>query len=420
MGDFLRDIVARNRSGEPTAAVCVCSAHPDVLRAALNWAERGNRPIVIEATSNQVNQDGGYTGKTPAGFAADLYGLADRLGVDRGRIVLGGDHLGPQAWSGKAADAAMAKARELVGAYARAGFSKIHLDCSMGCAGEASHAGDTLAALRTADLARECEAEMGDGRALYVIGTEVPPPGGALADDRGDIPATTPEAAQATLDAHGAAFDEAGLGGLRDRVAGLVVQPGVEFSPTRVHHLPPGRDPGLREVMMGWPDLCLEAHSTDYQRPGAFSRLAELGFAFQKVGPALTFAYRQAVYSLDGALRLDGRGTGLADAMEGLMLDEPAHWKGHYPAGDINALHQGLSDRIRYYWPHPRAKGAVSALLEVCNEAPPTAEALARSFPAEHLDRADGLAGSVAQRLIDSAIELALDPYDLAGIRHPG
>ena len=123
MSKVLTDIVARNRAGARTAIPSICSAQPDVLRASMKWAERKDRPIVIEATSNQVNQDGGYTGKTPVDFVADINALAAECGVDRDRITLGGDHLGPQAWRKLPAGAAMDKARVLVDAYVSAGFA---------------------------------------------------------------------------------------------------------------------------------------------------------------------------------------------------------------------------------------------------------------------------------------------------------
>ncbi len=92
--------------------------------------------MLIEATSNQVNQFGGYTGMTPADFREFVFTIADKVGFARERIILGGDHLGPNCWQQENADAAMEKSVELVKEYVRAGFSKIHLDASMSCAGD--------------------------------------------------------------------------------------------------------------------------------------------------------------------------------------------------------------------------------------------------------------------------------------------
>ncbi|MFY0616130.1 class II D-tagatose-bisphosphate aldolase non-catalytic subunit [Shimia sp.] len=403
MTDTLRKIISQNRAGTPVAIPSVCSAHPDVLRASLTFAQRRDRHIVIESTSNQVNQDGGYTGITPEGFIRYVHDIADRANVDRDRIIFGGDHLGPQAWRNLPAEAAMEKARVLVRDYVRAGFGKIHLDCSEGCAGETAQLTDSETAARSADLAKVCAQE--SDRLLFVVGTEVPPPGGARADEDDDIPPTDAAAAAATLKTHIDTF-----GDLAPLIGGLVVQPGVEFGPTDVHHLPMSRDPGFLRALVDHPTVCLEAHSTDYQRPRAFKRLAELGFAFQKVGPALTFAYRQAAYSLD-ALR---QPTGVLRAtMEELMLSNPKSWQGHYH-GDTKCVyrqrHFGLADRIRYYWPQPKAQAAVARLMadtpNVLNEA-----SVRAAFGTTTLERAEELSGSHAQRLIDAQIELALEPY---------
>ena len=413
MSEILLDIVSRNRAGETAAIPSVCSAQPDVLRASLRWAQRKDRPIVIEATSNQVNQDGGYTGKTPIDFVNDIRAMATGNRIDQERIVLGGDHLGPQAWRNLPAEEAMKKAEVLVADYVTAGFGKIHLDCSEGCKGEPAQLPDETTADRTARLASVCENASTNQDILYVIGTEVPPPGGARVDESGDIPATTPEVAADTLAAHDRAFAAIGLDSIKARIAGLVVQPGVEFSPTQVHHMPPDRDPELAQVLGNWPNLCLEAHSTDYQKPEIFSRLAELGFAFQKVGPALTFAYRQALYSLDTALSISGQGVGLSDIMEDIMVSDPKYWTGHYEKENRTARHVGLADRIRYYWPHPKAAAAVNALRTQAGQSKLPDPLLWQVFAPEVLERAESLQGEQVQRLIDAQIELALDPYEI-------
>jgi len=409
MTEALRNIIAQNRAGDRVAIVSVCSAQPDVLRASIAMAQRLDRQIVIEATSNQVNQDGGYTGITPSEFIEYVHGLADDVAADRERIIFGGDHLGPQAWRRLNAKAAMAKAEVLVRDYVAAGFHKIHLDCSEGCAGDPAQLGDDVTAMRSAQLARVC-CDAGDDL-LFVVGTEVPPPGGARMDEYGDIPPTKPDAARATLLAHDAAF-----GDMATLIGGLVVQPGVEFSPTAVHPMPMERDPHLLDALRDHPHVCLEAHSTDYQDSAVFPRLADLGFAFQKVGPALTFVYREAIYALD---RLREPTGGLQAVMEKVMQTDPAEWQGHY-SGDAAALYQqrhfGLADRIRYYWPHADAQAAVADLKQSFSNTIPDAS-LSKVFSADILTRAEILNGSQVQRLIDAQIEMALQPYFFEEIR---
>ena len=64
----LQQLVERHRAGEHVGITSVCSAHPLVLRAALEHAAQTGTVVLIEATSNQVDQDGGYTGMRPADF----------------------------------------------------------------------------------------------------------------------------------------------------------------------------------------------------------------------------------------------------------------------------------------------------------------------------------------------------------------
>jgi D-tagatose-1,6-bisphosphate aldolase subunit GatZ/KbaZ len=413
----LRNIIARNRAGEICAIPSVCSAHPEVLRASLLLAEELNQPVVIEATSNQVNQDGGYTGMRPADFIAFVYDIADKAEVSHTRIAFGGDHLGPQVWRKGPAELAMAKARVMVAEYVRAGFTKIHLDCSEGCMGEPAQLGDAQAASRAADLAAAALAASDRPDSLmFVIGTEVPPPGGARADEHGDIAPTTPAAATATLAAHFKAFGDAGLAEALSQVIGLVVQPGVEFSPMQVHHLPMQRDPRLLNVLADWPGVCLEAHSTDYQNPKVFPRLAELGFAFQKVGPALTFAYRRAMYALE-TLRQTANWANtepLFEVMERIMLADPSYWQGHYhgTSGDLRVeRHFGLADRIRYYWPQSQA--AVAALLADMGRHDLPEPMLTQVFSTEVISRARALGGPLAEALVLAQIQITLMPYFL-------
>lgn len=415
----LRQIIARSRAGEAIAIPSVCTAHPDALEASLTLAETLDQPIVVEATSNQVNQDGGYTGLRPADFISFVKAIAANAQVKHERILFGGDHLGPQAWRKLPAEQAMEKAQRMLADYVAAGFTKIHLDCSEGCAGEPAQLPDEITATRSAALAATALKHAPAPNALlFVIGTEVPPPGGARTKDHGDIPPTTPDSAKTTLDAHRDAFTAAQIP--LDLIGGLVVQPGVEFSPMEVHHLPLTREPGLLRALADWPGTCLEAHSTDYQHPAAYPRLAELGFAFQKVGPALTFAWREALYALDTIRAQTGRATGpsLPDTMEEVMLANPAHWQAHVHGPDQRLQrHFGLADRIRYHWPDPKAQEAVRRLLtDLADQGLPDPLLLAH-FCADEIAFARESRHPLPRALALARVQTALRPYFFTGPR---
>ncbi|MEZ5803726.1 MAG: class II D-tagatose-bisphosphate aldolase, non-catalytic subunit [Rhizobiaceae bacterium] len=422
----LRDIVERNRSGAAVALPSVCSSHPDVIAAAALLARRHEQPLLVEATSNQVNQFGGYTGMKADDFIGFVANICARAGLPRERVIFGGDHLGPQAWRDQDAETAMAHAADLVRSFVEAGFTKIHLDCSEGCRGEDAQVSDAVSAERTARLAAVCEqyAPARDDIS-YIVGTEVPPPGGARASDgaHGIVP-TSPESARTTLDAQQRAIESVASSEAWGRVVGLVVQPGLEFSGDHIDHFNPGSPDRLSPILADYPGLCFEAHSTDYQQPQVFPELARRHFAILKVGPALTFAYRQAVYALDHVRNWyeapKGRAP-LADTMEALMLAAPANWERHYhgTAEDVRRLrHFGYADRIRYYWSRPEAEAAVRDLIASLEERRLLVPMLEQYFPQDVIARAEGLAEympSWPRALILATVQEALLPYFKVG-----
>ena len=101
----------------------VCSAHPWVIRASVQQAIQDGSPLLVEATSNQVNQMGGYTGMQPQDFKAMVLGIASEEGLPVERVILGGDHLGPNPWQNKPATEAMELAKAMIAGYAAAGFT---------------------------------------------------------------------------------------------------------------------------------------------------------------------------------------------------------------------------------------------------------------------------------------------------------
>lgn len=372
MSSYLGNVVDRQKAGEAVGVPSVCSAHPLVLEAAVLQALEAGTSLLVEATSNQVDQFGGYTGMQPADFRDLVHEIADRSGLARSRVVLGGDHLGPNTWRQLGAETAMERADALVEAYVAAGFVKIHLDCSMSCAGDPSPLTDDLVAERAARLARVAEdtavREHGASSLLYVVGTEVPVPGGAHETIAALLP-TSRDAARATIARHQSAFEAAGLGSAWDRVVGLVVQPGVEFDHAQVVDYQHDRTAELRAVVDDHRHLVFEAHSTDYQTVERLTELVEDHWAILKVGPGLTFALREALFALaaieDELVDLGDR-SNLVAVIERRMLDDPRWWQGYYDGDDRAqrlARRYSYSDRVRYYWPDSEISRAQSTLL---------------------------------------------------------
>jgi D-tagatose-1,6-bisphosphate aldolase subunit GatZ/KbaZ len=415
-------IIAEHKAGRGVGVTSACSAHPIVIEAALRQARRDGGVALIEATSNQVNQDGGYTGMRPADFARFVFGIAGRLGIAREQVMLGGDHLGPNCWQQSGADAAMLNSEQLIGDYVAAGFRKIHLDCSMSCADDPSPLSDALVAARAARLCRIAEQtwrRVGGDAPVYVVGTEVPIPGGAQ-HALAELTPTGAAAASATIEAHREAFASAGLEQAWPRVVGLVVQPGVEFDNYNVIDFQPQRAGELAAVVESHPQMVYEAHSTDYQTPANLRALVLRHFAILKVGPGLTFAMREALWALD---QIEREWLGLEhcsrlrETMLRAMAETPKFWNKHYHTeGAQLALDQqySLSDRIRYYWPVPAVEAALHRLLANLDAKPPPLTLLAQYLPFQYQALRDGSLHAGARELVRHHVERVLQQYSAA------
>jgi len=423
---LIRNLIDRHKEGETIGVTSVCSAHPLVIEATFAHALRHDAPLVlIEATSNQVNQDGGYTGMVPADFRAFVEGIAARTGFPLDRLALGGDHLGPNAWTALPAEEAMAKAAIMVADYVRAGFRKIHLDCSMSCADDPVPLPERTIAERAARLCRAAEdAYEGDpaDAPVYVIGTEVPVPGGA-AEDLDTLAVTTPEAALATLDMHRALFRESGLESAWGRVIATVVQPGVEFDHMKVVDYRPEAATALSAAIAPVAHIVFEAHSTDYQTAPALAALVRDHFAILKVGPGVTFALREALWALDAIERetVDAAGRAkLRDVAIARMKAEPGHWRRYYhetgAALDLQ-LQYSLSDRIRYYWPDAEIAAAQARLFANLRDHPAPLPLLSQHLPVAYAAVRAGQATLDPTDLVVAHIGATLDAYH--GACHP-
>jgi len=268
MSSVLHQYLAKQRNGVSSGIYSVCSAHPWVIRAAAEEAVSTESLLLVEAISNQDNQIGGYTGMRPHSFRKLVEKHVHRAGLPLSSLILGGDHLGPNPWRSLPAAEAMKNASVLVAEYVRAGFTKIHLDASMSCNGDPAQLSDETVADRALELCQSAEAARSSrdvaNAPLYVIGTEVPTPGGA-AHSLEELRITTPSAAQQTLEVHKRAFNRMGMTDVWSRVIALVVQPGVEFDHNSVIGYDPKRSALLCEWRKTQPDaIVFEAHSTDY------------------------------------------------------------------------------------------------------------------------------------------------------------
>ena len=420
MSSLLQQHLAKQRHGIPAGIYSVCSAHPWVIRAAAEQAVQDGSLLLVEATSNQVNQFGGYTGMRPAAFREFVLEHIRIAGLDEAKLVLGGDHLGPNPWRKLPAVEAMAHAETMVAEYVAAGFTKIHLDASMACGDDLTHPSDELVAQRAALLCKVAETvHVAGDRPVYVIGTEVPVPGGATHSVH-DLPATSTESAAHTLAVHKRVFEEQ-LPGVWDRIIALVVQPGVEFDHDAVVNYDSAKAAQLAAWLRTQPEaIVFEAHSTDYQLPAAYLHLVRDGFAVLKVGPAVTFAMREALEALeDIESQLIGAAqrSQLSEVLERTMLSEPENWLPYYAgtAEQQKLLRRySYSDRVRYYWGRPQVVAAVDRLVKNLSSVTIPESMLSRYLPVQYLRLREKLIEGDPESLIVDHIRDVLRDYAAA------
>lgn len=392
-----------------------CTANEDVLRALLEEFRETDTPLLIEATNNQVNQSGGYTGFTASAFAGHVHRLAAECGFDPRRLVLGGDHLGPNPWAHRPATEAMSQACTMVAGYAAAGFRKIHLDASMRCADDGSLE-DTSIAERAARLCVSSEGAATGAPPVYVIGTEVPPPGGSGDEDDEVLTVSRGADIQATIEAHREAFQRHGIASAWERVVAVVVQPGVEFGNHVVTAFDPDKAASLSAALRPYPGLSFEAHSSDYQSPASLAGLVEAGFTFLKVGPALTFAFREAVVSLthlEPYLVPPAKRSSLLEVIREEMHTEPRYWEPYYHHSAELPYEQlfSLSDRIRYYWALPRVRKALQRLFSNVEAAADRWPLLHQYFPDIDLNRIRSSGRPLARELVRARVAHVVRQY---------
>jgi len=415
--DFVKDF-KKNKTG----IYSVCSSDEQVLSASIEQAAADGSPLLVEATCNQVNQYGGYTGMKPADYRDYVYSLACNAGFDCNQIILGGDHLGTQPFKDLNSSEAMEKALDMVKLYADAGFTKLHLDASVRCEDDRELSIDEfeiLACERVAEMAQIAGKSSNAENISYIIGTEVPTPGGCQEDEE-NLKPTSAEEAEKTLELSRMSFMKRDLQREWEKVCALVVQPGVEFSDSLVHQYDRTSAGSLSSCLKNVPEIVFEAHSTDYQTDLALQQLVEDGFSILKVGPALTYAKHQAVFALgriEKELIQPDRCSEIDEVIEQIMTSNPGNWISHYHGNSRElklARKYSYSDRLRYYWPDKDILSAMSILITNLSEVKIPHTLLYEYMPMQYWYVRKGFVKAKPLDLINHHIQLELKRYSIA------
>ena len=421
----LRELVRQQKKQIPKGICSICSSHPYVIEASIEKAIAEDTYVLIESTANQVNQFGGYTGMMPHSFANYVKEIAIRKGLNKDRLILGGDHLGPLVWKNETEDSAMGKAEELIAQYIEAGFSKIHIDTSMRLGSDSKDRKLNIKtiALRAAKLYSVAEKTFEEVknkvsyRPVYVIGSEVPVPGGALGNE--DLKVTKVTDLKDALDCFRETFTEKISSSAMENVIAVVVQPGVEFGEGFIHEYSREAAQELSTYIKSESDFVFEGHSTDYQRATLLRQMVEDGIAILKVGPALTFALRECLYALEYIERVmfgfrdSTKLSAFSEILEKVMLENPIHWEKHYHGSrdDIKiARKYSLLDRCRYYLGNREVMESVKRLIRNLETVEIPFTLLSQYLPQQYVkireDALENTVGSIIKDKVRSVIDI--------------
>lgn len=431
MENKLKKIIKMQKEGNHVGIYSACSANEFVVRAVLEKSYRDHEPALIESTANQCDQFGGYTGMTPSDFKQFVLAIADSIGLDREQIYLGGDHLGPLTWTHLDEIEAMKNAKDLIEAYVSAGFTKIHIDTSMKLASDDPNVrlSDEIIAKRGAYLAKVSEdayqallkKDANAIRPVYIVGSEVPIPGGIQGDGAG-MEVTRVKDFKATYAAFEKAFKDEGLETTWEDVIGVVVQPGIEEKDAGCTEYDRAKAKELMASLKDYPNIVFEGHSSDYQTKIKLKELVEDGVGILKVGPGLTFMAREALFALahieeELFYGTDVKTSNFINILDEVMLAHPEKWDKYYTGNDNERRLKrkySFSDRSRYYMPYEKVKEAIDCLLKNLREKGIPLNLLSQFMPMQYTKVREGALENDPEALIKDRIQYCLEEYTYA------
>ena len=428
----LRLIVQEQKLGKPSGVYSVCSANSYVIEAAILQGVQDGSMVLIESTCNQVNQFGGYTGMTPEDFNQFVCSTGKRLGLPPENLILGGDHLGPYPFRKEGFDAAMAKTGDMIEAFVRAGCGKLHLDTSYRLADDSGAADSALdppvVAERCAMLCAVAEKTFADccktdscvTPPVYVIGTEVPAPGGSEKTEPYEN-ITAAQDLKETIELSKEAFLKHRIEDAWDRVIAVVVDPGVEHGDQTILEYNREKTRHLTDAIRRYEGYVYEAHTTDYQTAHHLKQMVEDSFAILKTGQSQTNAAKEAVFMLNSmeeellSSRSSMKPSQFKEILDRAMLLKPEYWQGYYEEQAPSFQRRySFFDRQRYYWSEQSVSESLELLLSNLRTVGIPLSLLSQYLPEQYRKVREGIISRDPEDLIRDRIMDHLREYAYA------
>jgi D-tagatose-1,6-bisphosphate aldolase subunit GatZ/KbaZ len=106
-------------------------------------------------------------------------------------------------------------------------------------------------------------------------------------------------------------------------------------------------------------------------------------------------------------------GSNFKDIVLATMRAEPDYWRKYYHDKARERFDQqySLSDRIRYYWPHPAIQAAQARLLANLERTTPPLTLLSQYLPAQYEAVREGRLSNVPRELLKEGVARVLRQY---------
>ena len=319
-----------------------CSSNFDVLKSIMIFAKYQNFPVLIESTSNQVNQYGGYSGLKPFQFEKKIRRLAKFIKLNNKSLMIGGDHLGPLPWKDLDEATAMKNSKKLVKDCLKAKYEKIHIDTAIICRGEKKI--DRHTVIQRCDEILSVFSKKDFDNVFLVIGTEVPFAGGGHAIKSSP---TTFESIKEEIDLYSTILK-------KKKKFALVIEPGIGFGNFSVIQAKL-KNFGKRLIFSKKNNFVYEAHSSDYQKISSLKKLVKNNFKFLKIGPELTYFYAKSIFKMEEFEKkiYKNNFSNIKNIILKEMKNNNSYWIDYYKAKKKkldNLKFNSYLDRLRYYW----------------------------------------------------------------------
>lgn len=332
-----------------------CTSNFDVLKIILIFIKFNRLPVLIESTSNQVNQEGGYSGLRPSQFASKLKSLARLININKKSLIIGGDHLGPLPWKDLTSKKAIEKSKILIKECLRAKYEKIHLDTAIKCKDDKYMDKDTT--IKRCDEILNSFSSNEINKKFIVVGTEVPIAGGS---NLLKPILTSFKSIKEEIEMYSTIFKN-------KKKYALVIEPGIGFANFKVVKV---KFKKLNKILSFSKKMnfAYEAHSTDYQSISSLKKLVKNNFKFLKVGPELTYLFSKAVFEMERIEKekFKNNYSNIKKTILNEMKKSNKYWKNYYSGSNkyINFLKtNSYLDRMRYYWDKKNVVNAKNKLF---------------------------------------------------------